>query len=79
MEAKTAGLDQGPFFRKDFGCTKNLTDEDLPLEWREKNYDFYNVLWVWTSGDVMYRKAAGRVPKDVWDKNCGPPQKITLG
>lgn len=79
MENKTAGLDQGPFFRKDFGCTKNEDDDDLPSEWKDKSYDFYNVLWVWKSGDVMYRKAAGRVPKDIWEKNCGPPQKITLG
>lgn len=79
METTTAGLDQGPFFRKGFGCTKNRVEQDLPLEWRDKKYDFYNVLWVWKSGDVMYRKAAGRVPKDIWEKNCGPPQKITLG
>lgn len=79
METKIAGLDQGPFFRKGFGCTKNESDANLPSEWREKSYEFYNVLWVWRSGDVMYRKAAGRVPKDIWEKNCGPPQKITLG
>lgn len=79
METKTAGLDQGPFFRKDFGCTKNQVEQDLPLEWKDKKYEFYNVLWVWKSGDVMYRKAAGRVPKDIWEKNCRPPQKITLG
>lgn len=79
MEAMPAELDQGPFFRKGFGCTKNLVEHDLPLEWKEKSYDFYNVLWVWRSGDVMYRKAAGRVPKDIWEENCGPPQKVMLG
>lgn len=79
METKTSQLDQGPFFSKGFGCTKNQVDQDLPLEWMDKSYDFYNILWVWRSGDVMYRKAAGRVPKDIWEKNCGPSQKITLG
>ncbi|KAG8164567.1 hypothetical protein KVR01_006485 [Diaporthe batatas] len=80
METEAAtGLDQGPFFRRGFGCTKNLVEQDLPLGWRDTSYDFYNVLWVWRSGDVMYRKAAGRVPKDIWEGNCGPLQKITLG
>lgn len=42
-------------------------------------YHFYNVLWVETRDKVMYRKAAGRVPKEVWERNCGKPEQIELG
>lgn len=40
---------------------------------------FYNVLWVESINGIMYRKAAGRVKKDVWQQNCGSPQRIVLG
>lgn len=44
-----------------------------------ERYHFYNVLWVETIDGVMYRKAAGRVPKEIWELNCGEPTKIVLG
>lgn len=44
-----------------------------------ERYHFCNVLWVETIDGVMYRKAAGRVPKEIWELNCGEPTKIVLG
>jgi hypothetical protein len=42
-------------------------------------YHFYNVLWVERKGEIVYRCAAGRVPKTIWDANCTPPTEIVLG
>jgi hypothetical protein len=47
-----------------------------PDEWE---YYFYNVLWVERKGEIAYRRAAGRVPKAIWDANCTPLTKIILG
>ncbi|KAG8162118.1 hypothetical protein KVR01_007883 [Diaporthe batatas] len=44
-----------------------------------ERYNFYNVLWVETIDGIMYRKAAGRVPKEIWEQSCGEPTKIVLG
>jgi ankyrin repeat protein len=44
-----------------------------------REYHFYNVLWVERKGEIAYRRAAGRVPKAIWDANCTPPTKIILG
>lgn len=77
MEKEAAELDQGPFFRRGIQC---MTENDgLPVEWEYKTYDFYNVLWVQRMEGHMVRKAAGRVPKDIWERNCGALQKIVLG
>jgi ankyrin repeat protein len=42
-------------------------------------YHFYNVLWIERDGDIAYRRAAGRVPKAIWDKSCTGPVKVILG
>jgi len=42
-------------------------------------YHFYNVLWIERKGEIVYRKAAGRVPKVVWEANCTEPVRIILG
>ena len=58
-------------------------------EWYEKPYypegvaddalvEFYNVLWIEREGDVVFRKAAGRVLKTAWDENCSGPVEINL-
>ncbi|KAI0848823.1 heterokaryon incompatibility protein-domain-containing protein [Daldinia vernicosa] len=78
MEKEADGRDQGPFFLKNIDC-RELGDYGLPEEWEHKRYDFYNVLWVERRGDFMERKAAGRVPKDIWEQNQGALQSIRLG
>ncbi|KAJ0110016.1 hypothetical protein J7T55_014819 [Diaporthe amygdali] len=78
-ENRQSGRDQGPLFPID-GCgTHSGYGKELPENWRYKFYDFYNVLWVQTINGIMYRKAAGRVSKDIWETSCGPPRKIVLG
>lgn len=78
-ENRQPGRDQGPLFPID-GCGMHSGyGEKLPEAWRDKTYDFYNVLWVQTVDGIMYRKAAGRVSKDIWETSCGPPRKIVLG
>lgn len=67
-QSLSAGIDVGPFARMLIGTKPEG-------EW----YHFYNVLWVETIDGVMYRKAAGRVPKEVWELNCGETTKIGLG
>lgn len=42
-------------------------------------YQFYNVLWIERKGDVAYRRAAGRMKKEVWERHCSEPAKIILG
>lgn len=86
--APQAGHDLGPLFpsashwldqhgeshqRHDYG------GGDLPQSWREKTYEFYNVLWIQFKDKIMYRVAAGRVPKDVWEENQGLPERVVLG
>jgi hypothetical protein len=44
-----------------------------------REYHFYNVLWVERKEGIAYRRAAGRVPKAIWDVNCTPLTKIVLG
>lgn len=63
-----AGIDVGPFARM-----------GLHMQPEDSDYHFYNVLWVETIEGVMYRKAAGRVPKEIWDLNCGETVKVVLG
>ncbi|KAF1970547.1 HET-domain-containing protein [Bimuria novae-zelandiae CBS 107.79] len=43
------------------------------------DYHFYNVLWIERQGDIAYRRAAGRVPKVIWEENCSKPIKVVLG
>lgn len=45
----------------------------------EGEYQFYNVLWIERVDGIAYRKAAGRVPKDVWEENCLEPTRVILG
>jgi len=44
-----------------------------------REYHFYNVLWVERKEGIAYRRAAGRVPKAIWDANCTPLTKVILG
>lgn len=44
-----------------------------------REYHFYNVLWVERKEGIAYRRAAGRVPKAIWDANCTLLTKIILG
>lgn len=80
-QSLNSGIDVGPFascHRPDnTGATVGATasaGSDRP-----ERYHFYNILWVETIDGVMYRKAVGRVPKEVWELNCGEPTKIVLG
>ncbi|GAB1312294.1 hypothetical protein MFIFM68171_02504 [Madurella fahalii] len=49
--------------------------------WRdgEGDYHLYNVLWVEYIEGVAYRKAAGRVTKEIWEANCSELKKVILG
>jgi hypothetical protein len=61
-----------------------------PRWWDEKYYDrtlsrsedeliqFYNVLWIERQGDLAFRKAAGRVSKEVWDEYCSGHVEVIL-
>lgn len=64
-KSRDAGIDIGPFA--------------LHMQPGHSEYHFYNVLWVETIDGVLYRKAAGRVPKDIWELNCGETVKVVLG
>ena len=44
-----------------------------------REYHFYDVLWVEHEGEIMYRRAAGRVPKIIWEAICAGPTEIVLG
>lgn len=77
-ENTQSGRDQGPLF--DPGCfRKRWCGAYPPSEWDDKTYEFYNVLWVETRGNITYRKAAGRVSRDIFEQNCGAPETIVLG
>lgn len=78
-----AGIDVGPFA---YRCRPGKSNpspavrQPVPGGSNEpERYYFYNVLWVETIEGVMYRKAAGRVPKEAWELNCGEPTEIVLG
>jgi ankyrin repeat protein len=43
------------------------------------DYHFYNVLWIERKGHIAYRRAAGRVPKVVWEESRSKPIKVILG
>lgn len=58
---------------------ENFAGMGLHMQPEDSDYHFYNVLWVETIEGVMYRKAAGRVPKEIWDLNCGETVKVVLG
>jgi hypothetical protein len=85
-ENEASGLDQGPFFydvEKDHvggssRCPNNWLNP-RPMERRDKMYSFYNMLWVENRGGVMYRKAAGRISKEIWQQNCGVRERMVLG
>lgn len=82
-----AGVDAEPFapYNGKLGDGETTDEEfaagpNLPLESSQPDrYHFYNVLWVETIDDVMYRKVAGRVPKEIWEQNGREPRKIVLG
>lgn len=54
-------------------------EEDPWTEKELERYEFHNILWVETRDGIMYRKAAGRVPKEIWEENCEEPEEIVLG
>lgn len=82
-QSLSAGIDVGPFASRyclDRSNTSPSVGPKTPEGSNEpERYHFYNVLWVETFEGVMYRKAAGRVPKDIWELNCGEPTEIVLG
>ena len=47
--------------------------------WKQGLYEFVNVLWVRRVEGVAYRKALGRVRKDVWESEAKEKVEITLG
>lgn len=83
QQSLDAGIDVGPFPFHYFPSLRNKSRAVEPTAPSGSNqperYHFYNVLWVETIEGVMYRKAAGRVPKEVWELNCGEPTEIVLG
>lgn len=83
QQSLDARIDVGPFaYRGDrsTGKPKSVLGRKTPAESNEpERYHFYNVLWVETIDGVMYRKAAGRVPSEIWELNCGEPTEIVLG
>lgn len=69
------------------GCVKNnLVEQRSFDEWTrgawscgEDIYEFYNVLWVdWIQG-IAYRKACGRVKRNIWEELTGGKVEVTLG
>ncbi|KAK8109166.1 heterokaryon incompatibility protein-domain-containing protein [Apiospora sp. TS-2023a] len=79
-----AGIDVGPFARRwvamvDGGKGTGGGGEEPETTDEPERYQFYNVLWVEIVDGIMYRKAAGRVPKEIWEENCGEPERIVLG
>lgn len=79
FENRLSGRDQGPLLPLDEYDSHSGREEELPDAWRKTPYEFYNVLWVETKGNVKYRKAAGWVSKDVWEETCGELEAIVLG
>lgn len=73
------GRDQGPLFPLDEYDSHSGHEEELPETWHDMAYEFYNVLWVETRGNVKYRKAAGWVSKDIWEETPGALETIVLG
>lgn len=82
--------DRGPLFHLYGGICPQQTEpgeaweadtqDEEPLTGKDaERYEFHNILWVETRDGIMYRKAAGRVPKEIWEKNCGEPEQIVLG
>lgn len=69
------------------GSASNSWDEsDYLQEWNDAGrpkqgdlYEFYNVLWIEWKDGVAYRKALGRVLKDVWDQEATETVEVTLG
>ncbi|KAK8091599.1 hypothetical protein PG997_001960 [Apiospora hydei] len=84
LHAELLCMDIGPFARRWLSTVEGAKgptggNEQLDIADPPQRYEFYNVLWVETIDGIKYRKAAGRVPKDVWEENCGQPEKIVLG
>jgi hypothetical protein len=47
--------------------------------WSQGLYEFVNVLWITRMKGVAYRKALGRVRKDVWEREAKERIAVTLG
>ncbi len=45
----------------------------------EEIYYYYNVLWVERKGEISYRRAAGRVRKEIWEDNRSGLVNVILG
>lgn len=54
-----------------------MSHEERPKEGQV--YEFYNVLWVEWKDGVAYRKAHGRVLRDIWEKQHLEPLSLVLG
>lgn len=78
-ESMNAGIDVGPFAARHHRDKTGAAIRPTVLAGSNPPYHFYNVLWVETIDGVMYRKSAGRVPKEVWELNCRDPTRIVLG
>jgi hypothetical protein len=68
---------------QDFRTMSSQTRKEIKLYGRigrhGREYHFYNVLWIERRGQIAYRRAAGHVPKEIWDANCTLPTKVILG
>jgi hypothetical protein len=70
--------------RKDVWKRINSAEEERkrqtrPWGYTEGEYHFYNVLWIQRKDGIAYRKAAGRVAKDVWETHCKEKSSVILG
>jgi hypothetical protein len=56
---------------EEWKCIDDIKDKDT--------YEFYNVLWIERKGEIAYRKALGRVWKDVWQRQPVEEIDVILG
>ncbi|KAI5865422.1 heterokaryon incompatibility protein-domain-containing protein [Durotheca rogersii] len=70
-----------------FKVAKTQGDFALPERWKrmmfaedaEKRCHFYNVLWIERKDRIAFRRACGRVPRDIWEANASGPTHVVLG
>lgn len=57
------------------GSTASSQDPEESTE----EHHFYNVLWIECKDGIAYRRAAGRIPKAIWENNSPELSEIILG